>query len=312
MNSTKHIPVLLQEAISGLRLNQGDIVVDATFGGGGHSTVLLEKVGPTGRVIAFDRDQSAFTRFQKEQSVPVNLILVHANYSEIAQVLQEQGVQQVDAILADLGFSSDQIEDSGRGMSFLLEGPLDMRLNQEEGKTASELINTLSVSELARIFREYGDESQALKIAKAIDRSRKEQPITTTIELANLIKKILPTKGFQDRHPATKVFQALRIAVNQEREHLARFLDSTVDTLRAGGRLAIISFHSGEDRLVKQFLTEAAKSCVCPKSFPMCRCDKKATFKLVLRKGIRASIQEVAKNPRARSAVLRLAERTEE
>lgn len=311
MKNTRHIPVLLHEVVNGLQITSGDTVVDATFGGGGHSQALLEAVGETGKVIALDRDQSAIARFQKENVVPENLFLVHANYSALRSVLDAQGIQQVDAILADLGFSSDQIEDDARGMSFLSEGPLDMRMDQTEEETAERILNQTGVSDLARIFRTHGDEPAALKIAKAIARARTEKPISTTGELVAIIEKISPIReqGKKGSHPATKIFQALRIAVNQEREHLARFLESTVDTLKPEGRLAVISFHSGEDRAVKQFLAESAKDCVCPRVFPVCRCDKKATFKKLTQKGVRASEDEVAKNPRARSAVLRLAEK---
>ncbi len=310
MKSTRHIPVLLQEAIEALQIQPGATVVDATFGGGGHTEVLLEKVGKSGTVIAIDRDQSALKRYQEEHTIPENLVLVHANYSDLISAVAEQGKQTVDAILADLGFSSDQIEDSERGMSFLTDGPLDMRLDQSQEETAASLVQKLDVSDLARIFRSYGDEAAALKIAKAIAKERAVAPITTTRQLAELVERVVPRSHKKTAsHPATKVFQALRIAVNQEREHLVRFLESTVDTLRVGGRLSVISFHSGEDRLVKQFFAEAAKACVCPREFPVCRCDKKADFLVISKKGIRPSDAEVAENPRARSAVLRVAEK---
>lgn len=310
MKSTRHIPVLLSEAIASLEVHAGDTVVDATFGGGGHAELLLQAVGETGMVIAIDRDQSALERYQREQVVPENLVLVHANYSDLASVLQDAGKEKVDAILADLGFSSDQIEMSERGLSFLHDGPLDMRLDQSQGKTAESLVNTSEVSDLARIFRTYGDENDALKIAKAIAKAREEKPFVTTKDLAELIVSVTPKRKMKGaQHPATKVFQALRIAVNQESEHLVRFLESTVDTLESGGRLAVISFHSGEDRIVKQFLAEAAKECICPREFPVCRCDKKAEFRIISKKGIRPTEAEVASNPRARSAVLRIAEK---
>jgi 16S rRNA (cytosine1402-N4)-methyltransferase len=310
MKSTRHIPVLLQEAVSYLELKVGDIVVDATFGGGGHTEEILKLIGETGTVIAFDRDQSAIERYKAEHVVPENLILVHANYSELSSVLQKLGKEKVDAILADLGFSSDQIESPERGLSFLHAGPLDMRLDQSQGQTAADLVNTLSVSDLARIFRTYGDEEDALKIAKAIVKEREEKPFLTTEALATLVRNMVSKRRAEGaQHPATKVFQALRIAVNQESEHLVRFLESTVDTLRRGGRLAVISFHSGEDRIVKQFLVEAAKDCVCPPEFPVCRCDKKAEFQIISKKGIRPAEAEISENLRSRSAVLRVAEK---
>lgn len=310
MNTTRHIPVLLQETLNSLQLEAGDIVVDATFGGGGHSQALTSAVGPTGKIIALDRDQSALRCYQNQETVPANLLLVHANYSELAPVLKNLGIETVDAILADLGFSSDQIESPERGLSFVLEGPLDMRLDQSEKQTAADIVNTFSVSDLARIFRLYGDEAEALPIAKAIARVRGEKPLVTTHDLAALVAKVIPrSKQRGDQHPATKIFQALRIAVNQEHEHLTRFLESAVDTLAPGGRLAIISFHSGEDRIVKKALLEAAKDCVCPREFPVCRCDKKATVRVVTKKAIHATESERTENPRARSAVLRVAEK---
>jgi 16S rRNA (cytosine1402-N4)-methyltransferase len=310
MNNTRHIPVLLQETLSGLQVQPGDTVVDATFGGGGHSQALLETVGPSGRVIGIDRDQSALDRYQETVKIPGNLQLVHANYSDLQKVVRDLGGEKVDAILADLGFSSDQIETPERGLSFMHEGPLDMRLDQSQGVTAAHLVNTLDVSALARIFRTYGDETQALKIAKALDKARTEKPLVTTKELAELVANILPRgKRKNAPHPATKVFQALRIAVNQEHEHMIRFLESAVNTLATGGRLAVISFHSGEDRIVKHFFSEAEKECICPREFPVCRCEKEATVKVVSKKGIRPSDQEIAENPRARSAVLRVVEK---
>ncbi len=309
MNNTRHIPVLLQETLNGLQASPGSVVVDATFGGGGHSQAILEAVGPQGKVIGLDRDASALARYQAEEIVPDNLVLIHANYSELKEALAHNGIEMVNAIMADLGFSSDQIETPERGLSFLLEGPLDMRLDQTQTQTAEQLINTLDVSGLARIFRLYGEEAEALKIAKVIARARAEKPLTTTTELADLVAKVHPRKKANAAHPATKIFQALRIAVNQEHEHLVRFLESAADTLAPGGRLAVISFHSGEDRIVKQFFAEAEKKCICPREFPVCRCEKKATLKVVSKKGIRPSDDEIANNPRARSAVLRIAEK---
>lgn len=309
MQNTRHIPVLLQETIESLQVHPGDTVVDATFGGGGHTEALLTIVGSRGSIIALDRDQSALDRYQQDHGIAENLQLVHANYSDLQEVLQEKGIPAVNAILADLGFSSDQIEDKNRGLSFLLEGPLDMRLDQSMEITAATLVNTLGVSDLARIFRNYGDEQNALKIAKAIARTRETAPFVTTFQLAEVVARVVPTQTRKSQHPATKVFQALRIAVNQEHEHLVRFLESTVDTLAPGGRLAVISFHSGEDRIVKRFLLEAEKACICPREFPVCRCEKKASLRIISKKGIRPTEAEIAENPRARSAVLRVAER---
>lgn len=310
MKSTRHIPVLLNEAIASLQVAPGATVVDATFGGGGHAAALLALVGPTGRVIGFDRDASALERYRSTHELPANLVLVHANYADLSSVLQDQGIEEVDAILADLGFSSDQIETPERGLSFLAEGPLDMRLDQSQGITAAEMVNGYTAEELTQIFEQYGDEAFAYKIAQAIVKVRAEKLLSTTQELAELVSQTIPkAKQISGQHPATKVFQALRIAVNQEHEHLVRFLESTASTLRAGGRLAVISFHSGEDRIVKHFLAEAAKSCICPREFPVCRCEKEAQFRIISKKGIRPTEAETTENPRARSATLRVAEK---
>lgn len=309
--STKHIPVLLHESIDGLDLQEGMLAFDATFGGGSHTKALLQKVGQNGKVLAVDRDAKALERFKEDCLVPENLELIHGNYADIQDILSEKNIAMMDAILADLGFSSDQIEDSARGLSFLLPGPLDMRLDQSQGITAEEIIQNFSISELARIFREYGEEPQSLKIAKAIVRTREETPFTTTDQLASFIQSISPASGKSGKkiHPATKVFQALRIAVNGEREHLVRFLQSAVRTLRQGGRIAVISFHSGEDSVVKKFFRQEVKDCICPREFPLCRCQKKATLRLITQKGVKPSKEEVQKNPRSRSAVLRIAEK---
>ena len=310
MKSTRHIPVLLNEAIASLQVAPGATVVDATFGGGGHAAALLALVGPTGRVIGFDRDASALERYRSTHELPANLVLVHANYADLSSVLQDQGIEEVDAILADLGFSSDQIETPERGLSFLAEGPLDMRLDQSQGITAAEVVNGYTAEELTQIFEQYGDEAFAYKIAQVIVKARAEKPLSTTQELAELVSQTIPkAKQISGQHPATKVFQALRIAVNQEHEHLVRFLESTASTLRTGGRLAVISFHSGEDRIVKHFLAEAAKSCICPREFPVCRCEKEAQFRIISKKGIRPTEAETTENPRARSATLRVAEK---
>lgn len=309
MNTTQHIPVLLQEVVEGLQISKGDTVVDATFGGGGHAQIILDAVGVEGQVIGFDRDQSAIIRFQESNTVPENLVLVHANYSDLRNVLEEKGIRQADAIFADLGFSSDQIEAPARGLSFLKDGPLDMRLDQSQQLTAADIVNTYDVSDLARVFRSFGDDPESLKIAKAISRTRSEQPFTTTKHLADFVEALLPQRKRENTHAATRIFQALRIAVNQEREHLVRFLESAVDTLATGGRIAIISFHSGEDVIVKKFFAAAAQACICPREFPVCRCETKATLRPISKKGIRPSLAETDQNPRARSATLRIAEK---
>ncbi|HLC95277.1 MAG TPA: 16S rRNA (cytosine(1402)-N(4))-methyltransferase RsmH [Patescibacteria group bacterium] len=316
---TKHIPVLLQEVIEILNPKNGDTVVDATLGGGGHTRAILKRVSG-GRVIALDADESALMRFReyadedafiKQALTDQSLLLVHENYSSLGRVLEQAGVDRCDAIVADLGFSSDQIESKERGFSFLYNGPLDMRLDRTTTLTAETIVNTFPLSEIEKILREYGDETECHTIARAIGVARKKQPIVTTDALRNIIKDAYP-KGKRYRmkiHPATKTFQALRIAVNQEFEHLRQFLIQAIERLKTGGHLAIITFHSGEDRLVKQCFKESVTGCVCPPSFPLCRCGRTPIIKILTKKPILPSEAEVQKNPRSRSAKLRSIEK---
>ena len=328
MKETLHVPVLLQEAVDGLSVQPGAVVVDATIGGGGHTREILKRVLPKGLVIAFDADKSALEKFREaarsdefltKALAEKSLILVHKNYSFLGGVLEDEGIKAVDAILADLGFSSDQIENGERGFSFQKSGPLDMRLDQETELTADRstqltaetIVNTFSLEEIEKILREYGDESESRRIARAIIVARGDKPFATTGELASLIEDAYP-KGKRYRmkiHPATKTFQALRIAVNREFEHLEQFLPEAVKHLRLGGRLAVITFHSGEDRIVSQFFKSQARGCVCPPGFPVCRCGQKPILKILTKKPIIPSDQEVQDNPRSRSAKLRIAQR---
>ncbi|MFZ3032050.1 MAG: 16S rRNA (cytosine(1402)-N(4))-methyltransferase RsmH [Candidatus Moraniibacteriota bacterium] len=316
---TKHIPVLLEEVRVGLHLQKGMTVVDATLGGGGHARMMLAEVFP-GRVIALDTDREALDRFEasvasdvllKQASEEERLVLVQSNYSDVAGVLDRMGAEKVDAILADLGFSSDQIEEASRGFSFQEEGPLDMRLNQTTPLTADQIVNEYSEAKLEELLREYGDERESRRIAKAIVEKRGEQSLHTTGELRELIEAVYPKKlrYALKIHPATKTFQALRIAVNREFEHLESFLTQAVECLRVGGRLAIITFHSGEDKRVKQFMKAQAQGCVCPPNFPVCRCGQVPKIKIVTKKAIVSGDEELARNPRARSAKLRVIEK---
>lgn len=320
MEGTKHRSVLLEEAVDGLKVEPGDVVVDATLGGGGHTREMLQRVLPEGQVIAFDADQSALEHFREAAEADEflakalaskSLILVHGNYSSLRGVLEAEEVKAADAILADLGFSSDQIEDGARGLSFQKSGRLDMRLNQETELTAEKIVNVFPLAEIEKILREYGEESEARRIAKAIVTARVEKPIATTDELAKIIEDAYP-KGKRYRmkiHPATQTFQALRITVNQEFEHLEKFLIEAVKWLRIGGRLAVITFHSGEDRIVSQFFKQQAKGCICPPGFPVCRCGQTPFLKILTKKPIVPKEKEVADNPRSRSAKLRIAEK---
>ncbi|MDD2766226.1 MAG: 16S rRNA (cytosine(1402)-N(4))-methyltransferase RsmH [Candidatus Moranbacteria bacterium] len=320
MEEVKHIPVLLQEVVDGLSLHPGDIVVDATFGGGGYTKEILTRILPGGRVIAIDTDLSTLESFRKRVKEDVflsqrlekeELVLVHSNYSALESVLENQGIERIDALVADLGFSSDQIEASERGLSFMLDGPLDMRLNRETGITAGEIVNTFSLEALEKILRDFGDESECRRIAKALVKEREEKPFTTTDELREMIERVYPRgKRYKMKiHPATKTFQALRIAVNEEEKHLDEFLKQSGNRMKKGGRIAIVTFHSGEDRRVKQFWKEQAEGCVCPPGFPVCRCGNMPKVKILTKKPIIPTDEEIKKNPRARSAKLRIAEK---
>lgn len=320
MKETRHRPVLLQEAVEALNIHSGDMVVDATLGGGGHTREILKRVLPGGRVIAIDADEDALRNFQeraqsddliKQALADKSLVLAHSNYSSLDEVFTQNGIDLCDAIVADLGFSSDQIEESERGFSFLKNGPLDMRFDRTTKLTAEKIVNVFSAPELSKIFREYGDESESWRIALAIEAFRKTKPIKTTDELREIIEQVYP-KGKRSRmkiHPATKVFQALRIAVNREFEHLEKFLGQATKHLRSGGRLAIITFHSGEDGLVKRFFKNQERGCICPPEFPVCICGRKPSIKIITKKPIISRLAEIKENPRARSAGLRIAEK---
>ncbi len=315
---TRHIPVLLKETLEEMHLTKGVKAVDATLGGGGFARALLEAVSPGGTIVAFDADVHALKRFQEDADRFVrqalkdgSLRLVRANYSMLGDTLRPLGGERVAAIVADLGFSSDQIEDAKRGFSFRKDGPLDMRLDQETDLTAERIVNEYPADEIERILRTYGDEPYARRIVSAIVELRDQEPIRTTRTLASLVEQSYP-KAMRFRsgiHPATKTFQALRIAVNLEFEHLKRFLEEAIEWLLPGGRLAIITFHSGEDRIVKRFFQEAAQGCICPKGFPVCRCGHTARLRVVTKKPIIPSEEERAVNSRARSARLRIAEK---
>lgn len=313
---TIHKTVLLKETVEVLNLKPGMVVVDATLGGGGHSMEVLGKIGQAGKMILFDQDQSAIDRFEKKLEVggkeksKTNIILFHANFSELKDRLASIDVELVDAILADLGISSDQLEDEQRGISFQKDSVLDMRMDLSKGIRASEVVNSYSEDELVRILKEYADEKYARSIARNIVLHRTHKPIVRTIELVEIIEKSVPGEYRRKKiHPATKTFQALRIEVNKELESLQKFLSDSVDVLRSGGRMAIITFHSGEDAMVKHFMRENARGCICPPEFPVCTCGQKPLLKLVTTKPIVPSDEEILENPRARSAKLRVIER---
>ncbi|MCX6765845.1 MAG: 16S rRNA (cytosine(1402)-N(4))-methyltransferase RsmH [Candidatus Moranbacteria bacterium] len=311
-----HKPVLLKETIDLLDLKPGMIVIDATLGGGGHSMAILEKILPGGKLIAIDQDEKAIAGFKKTlASLKLNLKeesvrLAHNNFANLKDIVFSLKVFEVHGIVADLGISSDQLKDAKRGFSFQQNGPLDMRMNRELKMTAGDIVNTYSERRLENIFRQLGDERHAGLIARKIVQERRRKPIQTTYELVSVIARAVP-KSYQHRkiHFATKTFQAIRMEVNQELENLRKFLSQAFEILKSKGRIAVISFHSGEDRLVKEIFRENARGCICPPEFPICRCLKKPVVKIITARPIVPGKKERTENPRSRSAKLRIAEK---
>jgi 16S rRNA (cytosine1402-N4)-methyltransferase len=306
-----HRPVLLTPLIESLQPRPGQIAVDATLGAGGVTAALLERVSPGGRVIAIDRDQRAVEAGRLRFSGRGDAIqITQGDFADLEAIVHANGVVAADVVVFDLGISSIQLDDPARGFSFRLDGPLDMRMNPSTGMTAAQLLDSLTVDELASLIRDYGDERFARSIANRIARSRELAPLTTTTQLRELVEQVVPRRFWPKRiHPATRTFQALRIAVNHELESLERGLQAAISILRPGGRLGVISFHSLEDTIVKNALHVAAQNCVCPPQQPHCTCVHRATLFLLTRKVIRPDAAELASNPRSRSARLRVAEK---
>jgi len=303
-----HVSVLLSEAVDALAIRADGLYVDGTFGRGGHSRAVLQRLGPQGRLIAFDRDPLAIAAGQAVGDA--RLTLVHSAFSALDDELARQGVQAVDGVLLDLGVSSPQLDDAARGMSFRFDAPLDMRMDTSRGQTVAEWLAEASVGQITEVIREYGEERFAHAIAKAIANARAGGAVATTGQLAALVEKAVRTRE-PGQHPATRTFQALRIFINQELEELSRVLPVCVSRLRPGGRLAVISFHSLEDRIVKRFMRDESRPPVLPRRLPVRAADLPAPRLQLVGKAMRPSEAEVAANPRARSAVLRVAERTE-
>ena len=307
-----HVPVLADEVRELLAVQPGETVIDATFGAGGHARLLAEDLAGKGRFIAIDRDPSAqtyFDRFQRESRIQARLL--RGEFSVVLGQLAGNGVR-ADAILLDLGVSSMQIDRPERGFSYAVDAPLDMRMDPSAPRSAREIVNESSEKDLADIFRRYGEERFARPIARAIVRRRADEPFERTLDLVEVVRGAIPApRRFGDGHPAKRVFQALRIAVNDELDALARALPEAVAELRPGGRIAVISFHSLEDRIVKRFLAAEARGCICPPDFPVCACGKEPRLRLVTRKAVRPSPGETAANARSASARLRVAVRTE-
>lgn len=302
-----HISVLLNECIEGLNINPNGIYVDGTAGGGGHSAEILKKLD-CGKLISIDRDPDAITTISERFKNEPNSIIINGCFGEMKKLLNDRGIYQVDGVLLDIGVSSHQLDTDERGFSFHKDAPLDMRMSQS-GTSAEDLVNNLSYEELRDIIYRYGEDKFAPSIAKGIVKAREEERITTTLQLAEIIKNSVPQKVRREGHPARKTFQALRIEVNGELTQLENGLDEAFEMLSPKGRLAVISFHSLEDRIVKQKMASWCKGCTCPKDFPVCVCGNVPKAKLVNRKPIEATQEELDKNPRSRSAKLRICEK---
>ncbi len=304
--------MLLAETLASLQPRPGGRYLDGTFGGGGHTRALLESSAPDGIVLALDADPAAIDRafaLRQDPAIAERLIPVRANFADLAVIARERGFAPLDGILLDLGLSSFQLDQPERGFAFRHEGPLDMRFDPEQGAPASDLVNTLPERELADLIWRYGGEPGSRRIARAIVRERERTPIETTTRLAEIVAGALGGRRGRDIHPATRTFQALRIATNEELAVLEAALSGALDVLAPGGRLAVIAFHSLEDRIVKEFARREATDCICPPGLPVCVCDHRATLRPVSRKPVRPGAPEIAANPRSRSAVLRVAEK---
>ena len=310
MSTFHHISVLLQECLDGLNIKPDGIYVDGTLGGAGHSSQIAKRL-TTGRLIGIDRDPVALKAAgERLEPYKENVTLVHSNFCEISEVLHRLNISGVDGILLDLGVSSPQLDDGSRGFSYMADAPLDMRMNGQDALDAKTVVNTWSQEELRRILYTYGEERYAPQIAAAICRRRAEKPICSTLELVDIIRGAMPPAALREKqHPAKRSFQAIRIAVNDELGSVEKVMEDAIPLLNPGGRLAVITFHSLEDTIVKTAMTAASKGCTCPPNFPVCVCGNKPKVKLVSRKPIVATEEELEINPRSRSAKLRVCEK---
>ena len=311
MEQFHHLSVLAREVIEQLAPCPGGTYLDGTLGGGGHSELILEQIGPDGLLIGIDRDQSALAAASERlRRFGPSFKPVQGSFGDLAELLKKEGISALDGLLLDLGVSSHQLDTDERGFSFRLDGPLDMRMDRSCGDSAADLLQECSAQELEQIIKEFGEERWAKKIALRIVQVRQETPITTTLQLADLVAGTIPRRFHEDRiHPATRTFQGLRIAVNQELEQVQQGVSAGIAALKPGGRIAVISFHSLEDRIVKHLLREAATGCTCPPKMPYCVCNKKPQLRILTGRPIIAGAEETDRNPRARSAKLRVAEK---
>jgi 16S rRNA (cytosine1402-N4)-methyltransferase len=311
VNEHHHVPVLLEEALQALQVKDDGVYVDATYGRGGHAQKILEKIGERGRLLVFDRDPRACEDARRRFGADARVTIQPGPFSLLGRTIEKLGLTgKIDGMLFDLGVSSPQLDDPGRGFSFRADGPLDMRMDPTTGESAADWLNRAEENEIVRVLRDYGEERFARRIARAILRERSIEPITTTRRLAEIVARAVPVRE-KSKDPATRSFQAIRLHVNRELEELTAALPQTVPALAPGGRLAVISFHSLEDRLVKHFMRAEAKGRELPPGLPVRHDQFRARLKLI-GKAIRAGAAETQRNPRARSAVLRVAERTEE
>jgi 16S rRNA (cytosine1402-N4)-methyltransferase len=304
-----HITVLATEAVAALNVRPDGVYVDGTFGGGGHTRLLAARLGASGRVLCIDRDPEAQANFAAVAAeFPGRLVFEQGNYAELARMAAAYGFERVDGILLDLGYSSLQMDTAERGFGFQRAGVLDMRYDRARGQSARDFVAVASEAELTRVLFEYGEERDARRIARAIVRAREQSPIEKTSQLAELVERAVGGRRGRPTHPATRTFQALRIAVNDELGEVERGVRAGLDVLAPGGRFVVIAFHSLEDRIVKRAFADAAQGCVCPRDVPICVCGRTPTVKLIGR-AVRPSEAEVTRNPRARSAIMRVAER---
>ena len=305
-----HVSVLLNECIDNLNIRPEGTYLDGTLGLGGHSYEIAKRLS-TGRLICIDRDENAIAYSRERlREFADKVTFVHANFSEAAEILDNLGIDSVDGMLFDLGVSSPQLDDADRGFSYMQDAPLDMRMNQSSSLTAYDIINGYGENEIAKILFEFGEERFSRRIAQEIVKARNQKPVETTLELVDIIRSAMPAAALREKqHPAKRSFQAIRIAVNGELDALPPMLEAAADKLNVGGRLAVISFHSLEDRIIKKTMQTLATGCTCPPNFPVCVCGKKPKMKLVSRKPIVSGKAELAYNPRARSAKLRVAEK---
>ena len=307
----RHVPVLLNQCIKGLHIKPDGVYVDGTIGGAGHSYHICKELGRGGTLIGIDRDRDALAAAEERLGgFSCRKILVQGDYADVREILSEQGIEGIDGALLDIGVSSFQLDNPARGFSYMQDAPLDMRMDQEGGLTAFDVVNDYSASESTEIISKYGEERWASRIASFIVKRRQTEPIRTTQELVDVIKQAIPAGARRTGpHPAKRTFQAIRIEVNDELGQLERAVDEYLDVMRPGGRLAIITFHSLEDRIVKERFAKRANPCTCPPEFPVCVCGKVADVRKVTRKPIAPEGDELEENPRARSAKLRICEK---